>query len=184
MLAPPSAAPYDRIRTTLTKPTTKTKRLTTNARQTTTGPASSLVPENSPSPSNEPCAVTKGSRVNSAIDQLGPPDIELTPNSIMTGITEHYVSQSVTNEREHKNGSHVPNNFLGMKGPARPWPAVVPPWPTAPPRPPRIPPRLLVAPPQPSAARAGGQVFPLQPAQPGPSRIKSAKCQQKTHYLE
>ena len=175
MLAPPSAAPYDRIRTTPTKPTTKTKRLTTNARQTTTGPASSLVPEDSPSPSERTlCGNERITALNSAIDQLGPPDIELTPNSIMTRITEHYVSQSVTNEREHKSGSHVPNNFLGKKGPAHPPPAAVPPWPAAPPRLPRIPPRLLVAPPQPAAAALR---WPAPPTSARPGWRLSEKCQ-------
>ena len=54
--------------------------------------------------------------LNSAIDQLGPPDIELTPNSIMTNLTEHYVPNSVTRVREHKNVSHVPNISLLNKG--------------------------------------------------------------------
>ena len=175
VLAPPSAAPYDRIRTTPTKPTTKTKRLTTNARQTTTGQASSLVPEDSPSPSERTlCGNERITALNSAIDQLGPPDIELTPNSIMTRITEHYVSQSVTNEREHKSGSHVPNNFLGKKGPAHPPPAAVPPWPAAPPRLPRIPPRLLVAPPQPAAAALR---WPAPPTSARPGWRLSEKCQ-------
>jgi hypothetical protein len=49
--------------------------------------------------------------LNSASDQLGHPDNELTPNNITTEITEHYVSQFVTDEREHKSGSHVPNIF-------------------------------------------------------------------------
>ena len=78
-----------------------------------TGQASLLVPEEPPSPSERTlCGNERLTALNSAIDQLGPPDSELTPNSIMTELTEHYVPQSVTNEREHKSGSHVPNNFF------------------------------------------------------------------------
>ena len=58
--------------------------------------------------------------LNSAIDLLGPPDSELTPNSIMTDLTEHYVPNSVTRVREHKSVSHVPNISLLNKGKAGP----------------------------------------------------------------
>ena len=187
MLAPPSAAPYDRIRTTPTKPTTKTKRLTNQCApaQTTTGPASSLAPEDSPSPSERTlCGNERITAVNSAIDQLGPLDIESTPNSIMTGITEHYVSQSVTNEREHKSGSHVPNNFLGKKGPAHHCPPS--PWPAAPLCLPRSP---APAPGRSAAARRrrGAQVASsshLSPPRLALVGKMSAKCQEITHFLE
>ena len=56
--------------------------------------------------------------LNSAIDQLGPPDSELTPNSIMTDLTEHYVPNSVTRVREHKSVSHVPNISILKRGTA------------------------------------------------------------------
>ena len=68
--------------------------------------------------------------LNSAIDQLGPPDSELTPNSIMTDLTEHYVPNSVTRVREHKSVSHVPNISILKRGERRPKnPAVF--WPRA-----------------------------------------------------
>ena len=57
------------------------------------------------------CCIERFAVLNSASDQLGHPDRELTPNSIMTDLTEHYVPNSVTRVREHKSGSHVPNIF-------------------------------------------------------------------------
>ena len=137
---------------------------------------------------NEPCAVTRGSpRLIPLSTSSDPPDIELTPNSIMTRITEHYVSQSVTNEREHKSGSHVPNNFLGKKGPAHPPPArsgrsAVARRAAAPAEDPAPAPGRSAA-----ARRRRAQV--ASSSHLSPPRLAlvgkiSAKCQEITHFLE